>query len=128
MFMENRRNGFPGYLKKAAADTLGQDTAGISTRPGCRSAAIVMNANPFTLGHLYLVEKACAENDLVHLFIVSEDASLVPFSVRKKLIMEGTSHPCPISYTMRGGPYVISNATFPSYFQKDETAVIESRA
>lgn len=127
VFMENRRNGFPGYLKKLQADTLGQDTAGISTRPGCRSAAIVMNANPFTLGHLYLVEKACAENDLVHLFIVSEDASLVPFSVRKKLIMEGTSHLSNIVYH-ESGPYVISNATFPSYFQKDETAVIESHA
>ena len=41
-------------------------------------AAIVMNANPFTLGHQYLVEKAAAENDLVHLFMVSEDASLFP--------------------------------------------------
>ena len=41
-----------------------------------------MNANPFTLGHQYLVEKAAAENDLLHLFIVSVDASLVPFKIR----------------------------------------------
>ena len=26
------------------------------------------------------------------------------------------------------GPYIISNATFPSYFQKDDSAVIESHA
>ena len=51
-----------------------------------------MNANPFTLGHQYLVEKAAAENDLLHLFIVSEDASLVPFKIRKQLVMKGTAH------------------------------------
>ena len=40
---------------------------------------IVMNANPFTRGHQYLAEKAAAACDTLHLFIVSEDASLVPF-------------------------------------------------
>ena len=87
----------------------------------------VMNANPFTLGHQYLVEKAAAENDLLHLFIVSEDASLVPFKIRKQLVMKGTAHLKNICYH-DSGPYIISNATFPSYFQKDENAVIESHA
>lgn len=54
-------------------------------------------------------------------------ASLVPFSVRKKLVMEGTAHLKNIRYH-DSGPYIISNATFPSYFQKDEQAVIESHA
>ncbi len=95
--------------------------------PRRRTAALVMNANPFTLGHQYLVEKAAAENDLLHLFIVSEDASLVPFAVRKQLVMEGTAHLHNIIYH-ESGPYIISSATFPSYFQKDESAVIESHA
>ena len=51
-----------------------------------------MNANPFTLGHQYLVEKVSSENDVLHLFIVSDDSSLVPFQVRKKLVIEGTKH------------------------------------
>lgn len=119
VFMENRRTGFAEYLKKLQAESA-------SAAKGS-SAAIVMNANPFTLGHLYLVEKACAENDVVHLFMVSEDASLVPFAVRKRLIMEGTAHLHNLVYH-ESGPYVISSATFPSYFQKDETAVIESHA
>lgn len=80
-----------------------------------------------TLGHQYLVETAAASCDLLHLFIVSEDSSLVPFSVRKKLVMEGTAHLSNICYH-ESGPYIISSATFPSYFQKDETAVIESHA
>lgn len=145
VFMENRRTGFKNYLKKLEESsarqlqTLTEDTSantatlqsdndlsGTST-VNRKVAALVMNANPFTLGHQYLVEKAARENDLLHLFIVSEDASLVPFQVRKQLVMEGTAHLDNICYH-DSGPYIISNATFPSYFQKDEHAVIESHA
>ena len=117
VFMENKRTGFSSYLNSMEKQK--------ESAP--RIAALVMNANPFTLGHQYLVEKAASENDILHLFIVSEDASLVPFSVRKKLVMEGTAHLKNIRYH-DSGPYIISNATFPSYFQKDEQAVIESHA
>ena len=117
VFMENRRTGFQDYLDQLAKEK----------EEGKRSAALVMNANPFTLGHQYLAEKAAAENDILHLFIVSEDASLVPFPVRKKLVMEGTAHLKNIRYH-DSGPYIISSATFPSYFQKDQEAVIESHA
>lgn len=117
VFMENKRTGFSGYLNSLEKQK----------KSAPRIAALVMNANPFTLGHQYLVEKAASENDILHLFIVSEDASLVPFSVRKKLVMEGTAHLKNIRYH-DSGPYIISNATFPSYFQKDEQAVIESHA
>lgn len=123
VFMENRKNGFNNYLNKLVSRTSGQKAA---EQPK-RTAALVMNANPFTLGHLYLAEKACAENDLVHLFILSEDASLVPFEIRKRLVAEGTSHLKNIC-CHDSGPYIISSATFPSYFQKDEAAVIESHA
>lgn len=92
-----------------------------------KNAALVINANPFTLGHQYLVEKASCENDILHLFIVEEDASLIPFSIRKRLVLEGTSHLPNIIYH-DSGPYIISNATFPGYFQKDDRAVMESHA
>ena len=126
VFMENRRTGFKNYLKKLKdSSALQLQTLTESTSATNRKvAALVMNANPFTLGHQYLVEKAARENDLLHLFIVSEDASLVPFKVRKQLVMEGTAHLDNICYH-DSGPYIISNATFPSYFQKDENAVIE---
>ena len=73
------------------------------------------------------MEKAAGENDVLHVFIVSEDASLVPFSVRKRLVVEGTSHLHNLVYHDTG-PYIISSATFPSYFQKDDEAVIQSHA
>ena len=145
VFMENRRSGFQDYLKKLESETLEspvlkrlncsvinqfcqEDASETELIPsGIRCAALVMNANPFTLGHQYLVEKAATENDILHLFLVSEDASLVPFAVRKKLVMDGTAHLHNIIYH-ESGPYIISNATFPSYFQKDATAVMESHA
>ena len=117
VFMENRRTGFSDYLSELSK----------SKREGEKVAALVLNANPFTLGHQYLVEKASGENDVLHVFIVSEDASLVPFEVRKKLVVAGTSHLHNIVYHDTG-PYIISSATFPSYFQKDDEAVIESHA
>ncbi len=116
VFMENRRNGFSSYLKNLAKD-----------RRDGRSAAIVMNANPFTLGHQYLAETAAAACDTLHLFIVSEDADLFPFEVRKRLVQEGVAH-LPNVICHDSGPYIISNATFPSYFLKDEETVIESHA
>ncbi|ABR73683.1 [citrate (pro-3S)-lyase] ligase [Actinobacillus succinogenes] len=119
-FMENRRNGFADYLQKLVDESPERQTEK-------RIAAIVMNANPFTLGHQYLVEKAAAENDIVHLFMVSEDQSLVPFDVRRKLILEGVAH-LPNVVCHDSGSYIISSATFPSYFQKDDDAVIESNA
>ena len=117
VFMENRRTGFQDYLNELSKNKPS----------GENIAAVVLNANPFTLGHQYLIEKAAGENDYVHVFIVSEDASLIPFEVRKKLIVEGTSHLKNLVYHDTG-PYIISSATFPSYFQKDEAAVIESHA
>ncbi len=116
VFMENRRDGFEKYLASLA-----------KTKAGGLSAALVMNANPFTLGHQYLVEKAASECDSLHLFIVSEDASLVPFPVRKKLVLKGTSH-LPNVICHESGPYIISGATFPSYFLKDADSVIHTHA
>ena len=120
VFMENKKTGFNDYLNDLAKSKINYNNAK-------NIAAIVMNANPFTLGHLFLIEKASKENDILHLFIVSEDKSIVPFIIRKKLIKEGTAHLKNIIYHDTG-PYIISSSTFPSYFQKDEKDVIESHA
>lgn len=130
VFMENRKTGFTSYLEKLKKETEQSEVFrqfSYNDSAKTKIAALVMNANPFTLGHQYLVEKAASENDILHLFIVSEDQSLVPFSVRKKLVLEGTAHLKNIIYH-ESGPYIISTATFPSYFQKDADAVMESHA
>ena len=75
VFMENRRDGFKRYLQ-SLAPYAGEE-------PG---AALVMNANPFTLGHAALLERAARENARVVLFVLSEDRSLVPFKDRMAMV------------------------------------------
>lgn len=122
VFMENRKHGFSQYLSQ-----LKTSSPNISVDKNITVSGLVMNANPFTLGHLYLVEKAASESTLLHLFIVSEDASLIPFKVRRQLVLDGTAHIKNICYH-DSGPYIISNATFPSYFQNDSTDIITGHA
>lgn len=114
VFMENKRSGFKNYLDKLAQT----GSAGVQ-------GAIVMNANPFTNGHLYLAETAAKQCDTLHIFTVSEDISLVPFSVRHRLIKEGTAH-LPNVVCHETGSYLISSATFPSYFLKDADIVAQA--
>ncbi|MCX2961178.1 [citrate (pro-3S)-lyase] ligase [Rodentibacter caecimuris] len=125
VFMENKRNGFGDYLTRLQNETAKSAVKNQGVFNEKRTAAIVMNANPFTLGHQYLVEKAASENDIVHLFILSEGSSLFPYSVRKKLIQAGIAH-LPNVILHDSGSYIISQATFPSYFQKSDDAVIKS--
>ena len=115
-FLENRKNGFARFCARLS-----------QSRTDIPAASIVMNANPFTLGHQALVERAAAEFPTVHLFVLEEDASLVPFAVRWKLVNEGVAH-LPHVICHKSGPYLISSATFPSYFLKDEGAVIQGHA
>ena len=82
------------------------------------TAALVMNCNPFTNGHRYLVESAASQNDHVVLFVVQEDRSVFSFDDRLRLVTEGTQD-LPNVTVVPGGDYIISNATFPTYFIKD---------
>lgn len=77
--------------------------------------AIVMNANPFTLGHRYLALQALARCRRVVVFVVEEDASTFPFSVRYALVREGLADQERI-LVRPGGAYMVSRASFPSYF------------
>lgn len=115
VFMENRRSGFEAFCNRLAA-----------TRREGNAAAIVMNANPFTLGHRYLVEQAVREYSTVHIFVLSEDASFFPADVRYDLVREGVKD-LPNIMLHRTEDYLISTATFPSYFLRDsENAILAS--
>lgn len=85
---------------------------------GARTGAIVMNANPFTLGHRHLVELAASRCDWLHLFVVREDASFFPFSARLAMVRAGVAH-LPNVTVHEGSQYIISRATFPAYFLKE---------
>ena len=128
VFMENRKNGFASYLDNLYQETQEQvQQSDAQPEAGLPVGAVVMNANPFTLGHLYLLATAAAACRLLHVFIVSEDASLVPFDVRYNLVKEGSAHLKNLVFHQTGS-YLISNATFPSYFLKDKDTVIRTHA
>lgn len=82
------------------------------------NGAIVINANPFTLGHRYLIEEAAKRVDRLHLFMVREDKSVFSADVRRRLVAEGVKDLENVC-VHRGSEYVLSHATFPSYFIKE---------
>ena len=87
------------------------------TLPKGKRAGIVMNANPFTLGHLYLVELASRENDVVIVMVVEEDKARFSFNERIELVKQGTAHLNNV-WVIPSGKYVVSAKTFPAYFTK----------
>lgn len=88
-------------------------------QPGKKIGSIVMNANPFTLGHQYLVRQAAAQCDWLHLFLVKEDNSRFPYQDRLQLVLNGTQDIANLT-VHAGSEYMISRATFPCYFIKDQ--------
>lgn len=106
--LEDNRNTFRLYLDRLADSAPAAGDV----------AALVMNCNPFTLGHRYLVERAAAEHPRVVLFVVEEDRSVFPFADRLQLVREGVADLTNVT-VIPGGEYIISNATFPSYFLKE---------
>lgn len=104
-------------------DYLGRVRSILGTGEGKNRGAIVMNCNPFTLGHRSLVEYAHNNCDEVIIFAVQEDRSIFPFSDRFSLIKQGVRDMKGVE-VISGGDFIISNATFPTYFIKgtDELA------
>lgn len=81
--------------------------------------SIVMNCNPFTLGHRYLIEQALEQCDYLIIFVVQEDKSVFPFDDRLRLIDEGTADLKNV-VVVPSGRFVLSSLTFSEYFNKSE--------
>jgi [citrate (pro-3S)-lyase] ligase len=80
--------------------------------------AIVMNCNPFTLGHRYLIECACEIVSHLFIFVVEEDSSFFTFEERFQLVHDGVSDLHHIT-VIPSGNYIISKITFPAYSDKE---------
>ena len=106
-----------------------------------RGGVIVMNANPFTLGHKYLIDKASVQVDTLYVIPVREDVSQFPYAERLAMIQAANANPThtDASFVMPGGDrgshvvvlegsdYCISAATFPTYFLKDLSDAAETQ-
>lgn len=83
-----------------------------------RIGSIVMNSNPFTYGHRYLIEKALHMVDLLIVFVVEEDRSIFSFSERFTMVQKGVEDLQNIM-VVPSGPYILSHMSFPEYFGKE---------
>lgn len=81
--------------------------------------AIVMNCNPFTLGHKSLIEYAAARVNKLYIFVVEEDKSEFKFADRLKLVQTCTNE-FPNVEVIPSGQFIISQKTFSGYFDKAE--------
>ena len=81
------------------------------------TGCIVMNCNPFTLGHRYLIEQAAKQVERLYVMVVREDCSLFAYTERKAMVEQGVADIENVS-VIDGSDYAISRATFPTYFLK----------
>lgn len=113
LLMENQQNGIGAFLNSLPEEkTTG--TVG----------AAVMNCNPFTKGHRYLIETAAKECDRLYVFVLSEDKSEFSAADRMEMAKLGTRDLSNVT-VLPTGPYLISSATFPTYFLKDRESATE---
>lgn len=107
LLMENKQHGIREFLDAMPTPATG-GTVG----------AAVMNCNPFTKGHRYLIETAAGECDHLYIFVLSEDKSEFSAADRLEMVKLGTADLTNVT-VLPTGPYLISSATFPTYFLKD---------
>ena len=79
--------------------------------------AIVMNANPFTLGHRFLVEQSSELVERLYVVVVREDCSMFSYGERKAMVIQGVRDIGNV-VVVDGSDYAVSAATFPTYFLK----------
>lgn len=113
LLMESRRDGIGEFLRQ-------QPLAEANGPVG----AAVMNCNPFTKGHRYLIETAAKECSRLYVFVLSEDQSVFSAKDRMALVKQGTADLKNVT-VLPTGPYLISSATFPTYFLKDRDQATE---
>jgi len=107
LLMENKKDGITDFLSQLPEEK----------HEGIIGAA-VMNCNPFTKGHRYLIETAAKECDHLYVFVLSEDKSYFSAKDRMEMVKLGTAD-LPNVTVLPTGPYLISSATFPTYFLQD---------
>lgn len=88
-------------------------------RDSSRIGAIVMNANPFTNGHLYLVEEALKRVDYLYVFVVEEDKSEFSYKDRFYMVEAGLEH-CRDRVKILPSGFIGSKVTFPAYFENEK--------
>ena len=89
-----------------------------------KRGVIVVNCNPMTLGHKYLMNEALKKVDELIIFVVEEDLSIFPFETRYNIVVNEFKGDDRVKI-IKGGPYIISRGTFPTYFIKQKDKMLD---
>jgi [citrate (pro-3S)-lyase] ligase len=117
LLMENKKEGIKNFvsaIQKDRPSPFGGET-------GQALGAVVVNCNPFSRGHRYLIETAAKQCALLRVFVVAENKSAFPAELRMAMVRAGVAD-IPRVAVHSTGPYLISQATFPDYFLKDSVS------
>lgn len=91
---------------------------------GMKCGGILMSCNPFTKGHLYLIETASKEVDWLYIFVVQENTLFFDFETRLDLVKKGTRHLKNVTVLPSGRAFA-NAATFPGYFDRENNPDVE---
>ena len=119
VLMENRKNGLYKFLASIWEDANQYASEQSIDLANAVCGAVVCNCDPFTLGHRHLIEYASKSCDFLYIFSVSETGSMFEPQDRFEMIKAGTADikNCRVYESKR---YLVSRATFPAYFIRDE--------
>jgi [citrate (pro-3S)-lyase] ligase len=134
ILMESDPRAFDRWAKSAVAEANALFPADAVPRAPVVSGegaydvgAVVVNCNPFTRGHRSLIERAASRCGRLYVFVLQADKSYFPAAVRFDLVKKGTADLKNVA-VVRSGPYIISEATFPTYFLKEKSRATEIHA
>ena len=113
----NLNTSTPQHLNTSTPQHLNPSTPQPLTTTTPLRGVVVMNCNPFTLGHRYLIEQAAKQVERLFVMVVREDCSLFAYAERKAMVEQGVAHLKNVT-VIDGSEYAISQATFPTYFLK----------
>ncbi len=117
MLLERGRTGFEDWAAEIRSLLPGAEADG----------AVVVNCNPFTLGHRYLIEQASKASARLLVLVVAGDRSSIPGAAREALVRAGTMDLGNVTVAS-GGAYCVSGATFPAYYLKEKSRASELQA
>lgn len=118
----------PAVMEKYVQNKyLSQYFADFNWRNYASIGAIVMNCNPFSSGHRYLIEEARKGVEFLIVFVVEEDASLFPFEERFRLVQEGTKDIEGVM-VVPSGEFILSKNNVREYFSKEQDEAITHNA
>lgn len=105
--------------------TIDKIKSKLNWKEDSNNGLLIMNCNPFTLGHQFLIETAAKKMDNILVLVVEEDKSSFPFLDRIALVKKGTEYLKNVT-VLPSTEYVISSATFPNYFlRKEDDSLVE---